>query len=202
MGWSARCNKWDYSPRSLLNTSPTLLPLPPLSGGEGRVRGVAPAHSLFHSFPPTRPAAPRPSPPGRRGEREYLVRLDARQQCYCGFGGRAWAERRRVRTRGRDPWAYAEHDRARDILGDVERALLLQVIEGLAADIADDRSTGDLRAWRERRRRRYRRWRCSGLQDREPQPPLLYRAVPGGGDGGWRHLARCLYNGRAADRDP
>ena len=40
----------------------------------------------------------------------------------------------------------------------------------------------------------------AGLQDGEPQPPLLYRALPGGGDRGRRHPARRLHHGRAADR--
>ena len=40
----------------------------------------------------------------------------------------------------------------------------------------------------------------AGLQDGEPQPPLLHRALPGGGDRGRRHPARRLHHGRAADR--
>ena len=55
-------------------------------------------------------------------------------------------------------------------------------------------------AGRERRRRRHRRWRLRGLQDGEPQPPLLHRALPGCGDRRRRHPARRLHHGRAADR--
>ena len=38
------------------------------------------------------------------------------------------------------------------------------------------------------------------LQDGEPQPPLLHRALSGGGDRRRRHHARCVYDGRPADR--
>ena len=38
------------------------------------------------------------------------------------------------------------------------------------------------------------------LQDGEPQPPLLHRALPGRGDRRRRHPARRLHHGRAADR--
>ena len=55
---------------------------------------------------------------------------------------------------------------------------------------------------RECRGRRYRRRRRGRLQDREPQPPLVYRALSGRGDRGRRHPARRLHDGRAADGDP
>ena len=97
---------------------------------------------------------------------------------------------------GRD----ADADRARHLLGDVERALLLQVVEEVAAHAADHRPAGDLRPRRERRRRRHRRRPGAGLQDGEPQPPLLHRALPGRGDRRRRHPARRLHHGRAADR--
>ena len=48
---------------------------------------------------------------------------------------------------------------------------------------------------RECGRGRYWRWRCRRLQDGEPQPPLLYRALSGRGDGRRRNLARCLHHG-------
>ena len=38
------------------------------------------------------------------------------------------------------------------------------------------------------------------LQDGEPQPPVLHRALPGRGDRRRRHPARRLHHGRAADR--
>ena len=40
------------------------------------------------------------------------------------------------------------------------------------------------------------------VQDREPQPPVVRRAVPGRGDRRRRHPARHLHHGRAADRHP
>ena len=78
--------------------------------------------------------------------------------------------------------------------------MLLQIVENLAEDPADRGTARHLRAGRECRRRRYRRRRRGCLQDREPQPPVIYRALPGRGDRGRRHPARCVHDGRAADR--
>ena len=66
------------------------------------------------------------------------ARLEARsrnyrQQCHPRTGGRARVERRRVRAYLRDPRADAELDRARHLLRHVERALLVQIVEGVAA---------------------------------------------------------------------
>ena len=94
----------------------------------------------------------------------------------------------------------AQPDRARHLLGDVERALLLQILARLAAGSCRHGPAGHLRARRERRRRRHRRRRGRDLQDGEPQPPLLHRALPGRGDRRRRHPARRLHHGRAADR--
>ncbi len=69
-------------------------------------------------------------------------------------------------------------------------------------DAADRGAARHLRARRARRGHRYRRRRRRGLQDREPQPPLIHRAVQGRGDRGRRHSARCVHDGRAADRPP
>ena len=66
--------------------------------------------------------------------------------------------------------------------------------------LADHGSARDPGPGRERRRHRYRRRRVRGLQDGEPQPPLLHRALPGRGDRRRRHPARRLHHGRAADR--
>jgi hypothetical protein len=52
--------------------------------------------------------------------------------------------------------ASAKFHRTGHLLGHVERALLLQIVEEMAADAADDRATGDLRAGRECRCCRYR----------------------------------------------
>ena len=65
---------------------------------------------------------------------------------------------------------------------------------------ADQRSAGPPGAGRERRRDRHRRRPGGGLQDREPQPSLVHRALPGRGDRGRRHPARRLHHGRAPDR--
>ncbi len=151
------------------------------------------------------PPSPKPSPPGRREEREIAIAAShdgGRQQRYLDAGGRPWPHRRGARARLCDPRACAQHDRARHLFGHVERALLLQIVEDLAQDLADDRPAGDLRPRRECRGRRHRRRRRGRLQDREPQPPVLYRALPGGGDRGRRHPARRVHDGCQADRDP
>ena len=55
---------------------------------------------------------------------------------------------------------------------------------------------------RERRRGRHRRGPGRHLQDGEPQPPELHRALSGRGDRRGRHPARRLHHGRAAGRQP
>ncbi len=55
---------------------------------------------------------------------------------------------------------------------------------------------------RERGRRRPRRRGRGHLQDGEPQPPVLHRALPGRGHGRRRHHARRVHDGRAACREP
>ena len=64
------------------------------------------------------------------------------------------------------------------------------------------RALGDPRPGRERRRGRYRRRPGRHLQDGEPQPPELHRALPGRGDRRRRHPARRVHHGRPADRQP
>ena len=112
----------------------------------------------------------------------------------------AWAEAGRIPAHPRPGRPRADLHRARHLLGDVERALLLQVVQEVAAHAADDRPAGDPGSGRERRRGRHRRRRLRRLQDGEPQPPLLHRALSGRGDRRRRHLARRLHHGRAADR--
>ncbi len=70
--------------------------------------------------------------------------------------------------------------------------------QALAEAAADRGPAGDLRPGRERGRGRHRRRHGRGVQDREPQPPELHRALPGGGDRGRRHPARRLHDGRTA----
>ncbi len=67
-------------------------------------------------------------------------------------------------------------------------------------DAADHRALGDLRPGRECRRDRYRRRHGRHLQDGEPQPSDLHRALSGRGDRRRRHPARRLHHGRAARR--
>ena len=53
---------------------------------------------------------------------------------------------------------------------------------------------------RERRRGRHRRRARGGLQDREPQPSFVHRAIPRRGDRRRRDPARRVHHGRPADR--
>ena len=66
------------------------------------------------------------------------------------------------------------------------------------AQVADRGPARDAGPGRERRRRRHRRRPGRRLQDGEPQPPVLHRALPGRGDRRRRHPARRLHHGRAA----
>ena len=84
-----------------------------------------------------------------------------------------------VKLIGREP----DHHRARHRLGDVERALLLQILEEMAEDAADHRAPGHPGPGRKCRRHRYRRRPGHRLQDGEPQPSLLHRALSGRGNG-------------------
>ena len=126
--------------------------------------------------------------------------LDPRARDHRRARRGARAEARRVPAHPRSARARTHADRARHLLGDVERALLVQVLEEVAAHPAHHRAAGDLRPRRERRRRRHRRRPGAGLQDGEPQPPLLHRALPGRGDRRRRHPARRLHHGRPPDR--
>ncbi len=92
--------------------------------------------------------------------------------------------------------------RARHLLGHVERALLLQILESPSADPAHRGAVGDPGAGRERRRHRHRRRPGGRVQDGEPQPPELHRALPGRHHRGRRHIARRVHHGGAADRLP
>ena len=61
---------------------------------------------------------------------------------------------------------------------------------------------GDTGAGRERRRGGHRRRAGLRVQDGEPQPPVLHRALPGRRDGRRRHPARRLHHGGAPHRLP
>ena len=115
---------------------------------------------------------------------------------------RARPQAGRIRAHRQADRPRAELHRARHLLGDVERALLVQIVENPSAHAADQGAVGDPGAGRERRRHRHRRRACRRVQDGEPQPPELHRALSGRGDRRRRHLARRLHHGRAADRLP
>ena len=108
---------------------------------------------------------------------------------------------RRVPAHPRNSGPPAHRRRTRDVLGDVERALQLQVLEGAPALLRRDHHRGDARGdagghRRERRRRRHRRRLGGHLQGRIPQPPVLRRALPGRRDRRRRHRPRHHGDGR------
>jgi len=96
--------------------------------------------------------------------------------------------------------ARSEHRRAGRLLSHVERALLVQVEPSLAPTPPHEGSAGAAGSRRERRRDRCR-WRPGRrVQDGEPQPSELHRAVPGRRNGSRRHPPRRVHHGSAADR--
>src|SRR6266478_3241973 len=98
-------------------------------------------------MPPIRSSA---APTAERSSLAWWVRCsDGWGQRHSGPRRGTRADRRGVRARGRDPRAYPERNRARHFLGDVERALLVQIIKDLAQDIAGLRAARDLRPGRE-----------------------------------------------------
>jgi hypothetical protein len=109
---------------------------------------------------------------------------------------------RRVRAHPQADRPRAELHRARHLLGDVERALLVQILENPSAHAADQCAVGDPGTGRKRRCHRHRRRPRRRIQDGEPQPPELHRALPGRSDRRRRHLARRLHHGRPPDRLP
>ena len=117
-------------------------------------------------------------------------------------GRRARPQAGRIPAHARPDRARADADRARHLLGDVERALLVQVLQGSSAHAADQGPAGDPGPGRECRRHRHRRRARLRVQDGEPQPPELHRALSGRGDRRRRHPARRVHHGRAADRLP
>ena len=137
---------------------------------------------------------------GRSRERHRA--RDAGRADHARAGRRARAEHGRVRAHRAGHWPRTQPDRARHLLGDVERTLLLQVVPGVAAEAAHRGALGHLRAGGERRRGGYRRWPSGGLQDGEPQPPVVHRALSGGGDRRRRHPARRVHHGCKARSEP
>src|SRR5580658_9854296 len=68
-----------------------------------------------------------------------------------------WAEAGRISAHSGADRPGAEFYRARNLLGDVERALLVQILAAASAGTTDQSSVGDPGAGRERRRDRHRR---------------------------------------------
>ena len=117
--------------------------------------------------------------------------------------GRPRAEARRVRADPRDPRPPADQLGAGDVLRDVERALLLQVVQGapqaVLRDPAGDAGRQDARRHRrERRRHRHRPGLRRHVQGRVAQPPVVRRALPGRRDRRRRHRPRHPRHGRPA----
>ena len=98
------------------------------------------------------------------------------------------------------PRPGAHLHRARTLLRALVRALRLQALARLPARAADRGAARAPGAGRERGHRGPGRGSRPDLQDREPQSPVVHRAVPGRGDGGGRHPARHLHDGRAPHR--
>ena len=117
--------------------------------------------------------------------------------------GRAGAQGGRVPPDPGDPRPAALVVGAGHVLGDVVRALLVQVVQGAPAPLrrAQPGHPGRPAAGRHRRERRRGRHRPGlrgHLQDRVPQPPQLRRAPPGRGDRRRRHRPRHPRHGRPA----
>ncbi len=79
----------------------------------------------------------------------------------------------------------------------MERALLVQVLPAASAPPADRGPAGARRPGRERRGDRRRRRHRRRHPDREPQPPVRHRALPGRGHGRGRDPPRHLHHGCA-----
>ena len=108
--------------------------------------------------------------------------------------------RRRARRGRGHPRPPPQPPRAGPVRGDVERALLLQVVPGPPQAPAHRGPPCAGRAGGERRGHRRRRRDRRGHPHREPQPPLGHRALPGGGHRGRRHPPGHLHHGGPARR--
>ena len=102
-----------------------------------------------------------------------------------------------VRADLRHPGPGADPRGVGGVLAHVERALRVQAFQALAEAFSHGRRTRPSGSGRERRHRGHRRRSGGRHEDREPQPPLGRRTLPGSGHGrGWHH-ARHLHHGRA-----
>ena len=148
-------------------------------------------HQPFHRNAPLSLRAPFPRRRPCTKERASLPE----GKVHAGTGHHRRADRgtrhqaRRIRADPADPEPRAHLYRAGHLLGHVERALFLQVIQDPPQGPAHQGPAGHLRPGRECGRGGHRRRPGGGLQDGEPQPPLLHRALPGCGDRRRRHPA-------------
>ena len=176
-----------------------LLPEPPRAPSAADVAGRRRrARTPVDRAVPETPSAPDASHPRHRRRRRRGPRPRAAV-------GRARAQGRRVRPDPRDPRPSPDQLRARDVLGDVERALLLQVLQGapqaVLRDPAGDAGRQDAgRHRRERRRPRHRPGLRRHVQGRVAQPPVVRRALPGRRDRRRRHRPRHPRDGRPPGR--
>ena len=110
-------------------------------------------------------------------------------------------EYERIRAIARAP---THRRRAGHVLGHVERALLLQVVQGAPAAVRRATGAAVRRAARghrrERRGGRHRAGLRGDVQDRVAQPPVVRGAVPGRGHRRRRHRPRHPRHGRTPGR--
>ncbi len=107
---------------------------------------------------------------------------------------------RRIRGRRQDPGPSPQPPRAGPVRGDVERALLVQVVPVASTAPAHRGSPGPRRSRRERGGHRRRGRHRGGHPHREPQPSVGHRALPGRRHRRGRDPARHLHHGRAPAR--
>ena len=114
-----------------------------------------------------------------------------------------WPHAGRIRAHQENSRARPELHRARNLLGDVERALLLQKFAARAEKISDNRAEHPGQSGRGKcRRGRYRRRLGDRVQDREPQSPERDRAVSRRGHRRRRDHSRYFHDGRAPGVSP
>ncbi len=119
------------------------------------------------------------SSPPRCGAMAY----DNNREITPQLGRRPRAEARRIRENSDADRSHADLHRARHLLGHVERALLVQILEKVAAHAADHRSARHPGPGRKCRRGRYRRRPGDRLQDGIAQPPSFIEPYQGAATG-------------------
>ena len=148
---------------------------------------------------PVLPIAPSFIQCGLANQRDRRL-ADLRCEREAGTSPISRALRRRVRDDRFDPRPRAEPLGARDVFGDVERALLVQVVADSPRSTALGRRSRARRTGGERGSRRRRRRRRRRRAHREPQSPVCRRAIPRGGNGSRRDPAGRVHDGCPAYR--